>query len=270
LVYPGFGFFPWWITGLFVIGLVFLALRWREHREWLVVLAFFFALVWLSPFVFKSPSYVVRMRAMLPVFVMPVVAYAVMHVVRPLSKATKAPEWVFVVLASGLLLYPGYVDYKEFQPRMAGEHVYLEKWDVFQWIQANSAEDAKVLFVTGGYQASPTLLKRRAAVVEVAEWQRRMQEFIASNQTLPASFEVEWSSLTLRHTHKYHKSFWSFGTYEDPPTRVSVDEFDFVYIENLNEQMVPVNVAVMQALMKRGFEPAYQRGPISVLRKVAG
>jgi hypothetical protein len=263
LTLPALYFFPWWVLIPSAISIIAMGIQWRKFKGALGVISLYMFVIYATPFIFKDPYYLLRMRALQPYVMMPLVALVVVSLLS-MVRLQQSLKYVSVIIVGVLLLWAGYAPYSQLQSGLAGEHITLQKWEAYQWIQKSIPVDSKILMLEGTGQANPMFTKRIAGLVEPDELIRHVQ-YIVKNETMPLDWTVEWNALTVRHTHVRESGFMSYVNYPEWNRTARISDFDYVYMENQNEQVANINAWFVQTLKSEGYDIVYNRNGIVVV-----
>lgn len=265
LVLPEPTFFPWYVLFLGIFGLCLMLPRWKKNLPGLIGVAALLLISYVTPFVLKDPYYLLRMRALFPYVVLPAAAFAVIALLS-MFRLPDLLRWISVFVIGALALTAGYIEYRDLPSQLAGEHLPLERWNAYLWIQDNTPMNATLFMLEGTSQANPTMTKRMTAQVDIQELGRKAQIY-STNQTLDDAWTVEWNAETLRDVNVQRDGVFSFSKYQEWPSAVDINDFDYVYFENLNEGIAQFNALIAQSLLNQSYRAVYQQGSIFILQR---
>ncbi|MBI4145213.1 glycosyltransferase family 39 protein [Candidatus Woesearchaeota archaeon] len=265
LVLPEPTFFPWYVLFFGIFGFCLMLPRWKKNLPWIIGIAAMLFISYVTPFVLKDPYYLLRLRALFPYIILPAAAFAIVALLS-MFRLHDVLRWIAVFIVGVLALITGYVQYRELPAQLSGEHLPLERWNSYLWLQSNTAMNSTLFMLEGTSQANPTMTKRITAQVDIQELARKAQLY-AINQTLDQFWTVEWNAATLRDAHIQRTGLFSFSTYPEGPSKVDINDFDYVYFENLNEGIAQFNAVIAQRLLNQSYRAVYQQGSIFILRR---
>ncbi len=310
MVWPHFSFFPMAVIILFIIGmsillfislfyilsifnkkigmpgvriekgrLVFSIKKNENHFSYFIiflVVAFYFASVYLSPAFFSDPYYLGgRARSLQPFFVFPVIAFVLwlgITMIEMFAMSDKNNSTLFqiflvlAIVASSIIFSLG--EYNQLADGLKGEHITETKWNAYKWIHENTKKDAKVLFFDGVFQGENVYVKRISAVMSLDNLNKFLMEYQETNKTPEVVTTAGWGGNTIREGGwKYEKSFFSYGDYYELNSTQRIDYFDYIIFENFAQEAVQINAYFASELVKKGWKPVYNDGFSIIIQK---
>ncbi len=265
LVYPILSFIPWYILVIFLITLVQLFLNRKKYKTWLLINLYYFLIIYLTPIIIEQPYYFIRLRTMTPFFLYPTIAYGIYFFIIKSLKKIKFSELIVVSLIFVFLVFSSIQEYNTLKDRLKYEHLPIEEWKVYQWIQANTDKESKLLFYGGVFQSESIYTKRITAYFDMNEYQRKVNEYVSTNTT-PLVFEGEWGANTLR-SHKIETDFWTYSTYLEPNRTYNILDFDYVIFQDLTPDLANINrFFVSEYINKYNFNIVYNTEGYIILK----
>lgn len=279
--YTGLSTFPWWILILSASGLLLGAFtKFSNQKRWpvLIFYAWMFFYLLIFPYLTTVDYYVTRQRMLLPFFVLPLFAYAVVQLaINPFAEllsllkqwntiVKSIVKYAAVLLTSGIIIYAGYsavylpvpptgnsdtdfsnsyaVGYGYSQIKSvytSNQHITSERYEFLQWLEHNTPETAKITYVEGFYQFSSMFSKRIGFFVDIPDLPKYIQTWASSNGTIvPLAMRMDSHGSTEMAGWLVRDSLFSY--HRLPMINYSIErnlgDFDFVVLNNLGNQNV--------------------------------
>lgn len=268
LPFPDLFYIHWIILIIFALGLIQLILNWKKYKIWILAMLYYFVIIYSSVFLVKDPHYFGRARYLTPYFIYPAVGYIVYYMIKKiLAQINLKIKEIYVILVIVLIFIgigiPGYADVVN---SMEYEHMTKDKWTAFEWIQANTAKDAKLLFFYGVSETEYMYTKRISALFGIDEL-NKIITLAAEKNITSTNFTGAWGSDTLRATRRYEISMFEYGDYPEPSRSINLYDFDYIVFYNINDQFKNINYYfASQYITYHGFTPVYDRNNIFILK----
>lgn len=244
--------FPWWILIIAGLGLLQLAMNWRKYLPTIISYGYLFGHLFVLPWFLSAYYFFVRQRMALPFLLAPLVAYGLYYfAVRPLANQTKVQEWVYAVVAICIVMGLAWPQYAELSQIKHQEHLTPESYAPLLWIQQNTPEDSKIIFVTGYYQMSGSYAKRVGFVLDAPALTPQLQEFVQENGKVNLTFpfvgsngDTEMASNALD-----EGSFFTYGRGKKYVGKVNVLDFDYAVFKDFQLGDQPIVQAYNQNML---------------------
>jgi hypothetical protein len=267
LVFPDVFFMPAAILIIFLIGFIQILLNWKKYFFWILSSLYFIALTYLLPIIIKDPYYFARARALTPYFIYPTVAYILYHLLKNLLVYIKKIKENYAILILSIIIItislPGYIALVD---SLQHEHITENEWQSYLWIQKNTPIDAKILFFGTATQEEYLYSKRITGVFNFEEYNRIITNVLQNNITA-TEFNGAWGGNTLRATRRYEISFFNYGEYDEPSNILVLDDFDYIWFHNINEQIMNINhYFASYYINNHRFRPVYEYGGVLILK----
>lgn len=250
--YTSLSTFPWWLLIIAGLGAIQVLLNWRKYLVVIVSYGYLVSHLFVFPWFLSAYYFFVRQRMSLPFLIAPLVAYSAYHlVVKPLSQQTKLQEWVLAVLVVSIMVGLAWPQYAELSAIKQQEHLTPESYAPLVWIQENTPEDSRLIFVTGYYQMSGSFAKRVGFVLDAPALVPQLQEFIVQNGTVNLTFpfvgsngDTEMASSALD-----EGSFFTYGRGHKYVGKVNVLDFDYAVFKDFQVGDQPIVQAYNQNMI---------------------
>jgi len=262
--------FPIILTILFALGVLQLLLNYKKYKEIITFLIFYFALIFLAPHITPTgiTVYIIRMWSTLPYIVFPIAAYGTHFlIIKNISKMTKIKEVFFIAIVIIILLIFGLSQYTDLKTSLSGEHVSLAKYQALKWIQENTEKDATVFMLEGSYQTEAAYTKRLTYQITIEDLSNKITE-LGQNNTLSLNFNSGWFHVASWARYIYRTGYLSHDTHKPLPIPQNILDFDYVYMEDLNEVIQQYNAIMIDSLTKEyNYEIVYDKAGYKILKK---
>ena len=269
LPFPDIFYVHWIILIIFTFGLIQLMLNWKKYKTWLISTFYYFGIIYLSVFLVQESHYFGRARYITPYIIYPTVAYIIYFLVNQFLKSLKSKklkEIYLVCFISIIIVAASIPSYNLLKNSMQGEHITLNEWPAYLWIQKNTPKDSKLLFFGTATQAEYMYSKRISGVFGFEEF-NRIISLASQNNITSTEFNGAWGGNTLRATRRYEISLTNYAEYPEPSNILKLEEFDYVVFNNLNEQIMNINYYFAnQYITKYGFVPVYDQNGVFILK----
>jgi len=270
LVYPDIMFIPLILLILYAIGFFQILLNYKKYYVWIITSLYYFFLTYATPLFIKDPAYYTRMRAFTPYFVFPVVAYIIYYVINSLKphikNYNKLSKLIFYIMLPIIFIAAAIPQYNEVVNDLKPEHISIQEWNAYRWIQENTDPEANVLFFSYSFQNERLYTKRKAASMSIDEVQKMVSEVIQTNIT-PETFNGGYAASTLRASKRKEISFFKFEKYDEPDLNMSIKDFDIIVFQDINEQIANVNrFFAYRYITEFGFKPVYDAEGYLILK----
>jgi hypothetical protein len=240
--------------------------RFISFKAWNISTLYFIFIIYITPIFFLSPYYYARLRALTPFIILPSIAYGIYNILIVHIKKIKHAEAAALILLSILAIGFSLQDYTALQKQTEFEHISMQEWEAYRWIQDNTGKDAKVLFFGTAFQHEFIYTKRISAAFELNDLYNAVNEYQTTNKT-PTTFKVGWGGETTRTVHKYEKTFWSYGNFTEPDLNVSILDFDYIFFQDLSQQIAYANrIFINEYMNKYKFYPVYSKDGYIILK----
>jgi hypothetical protein len=223
--------------------------------SWAVFTLSYFFILYISPSFLKDPYYLsARTRALQPFIIFPMVAFFIYGLVMAIKNIfmvvssgelrgfakTKMFELTVCVFLIVLVTFASAGQYNDLVSKMQYEHVSLDEWNAYLWVQQNTPIDARIMFFGGDFQSEAINIKRIVWLFTMDDLQRAINDYIQTNQT-PLIFHGGFDAVTLRGPDKYEVSYWDYRDYDNENSTGNILDFDYVFFQDLNAQIAQVN-----------------------------
>ena len=229
-------------------------------------LVYYFFITYISAFIFKDPYYFVRIRTMTPFVILPIVAYGLyFFIIKPLKKFN-LQEYISVIVIALIFIGFGITQYNALVPKLQYEHISLDEWKAYEWIQKNTVKTDRVLFFGAVSQQEFLYTKRMVAFFEMDEYQRIYNDYIKTGEA-PIVYKGTYGGDTLRAVHKVEESYWLYVTYPEPEPVLNLLDFNYVVFQNIGQQITQANqVFANEFVNKYGFSLVYNKNGYVILK----
>lgn len=262
----GFDGFPIILTILFALGAIQLLLNYKKYKGIILFLIYYFIIMFLLPHITPRgiTVYILRMWSTLPYIVFPIAAYGLyFFIIKNIPKIKK--EYILTAILIILLIF-GIPQFNNLKDSLAGEHVSKEKYDALKWIQDNTAEDSTIFMLQGSYQTEAVYTKRLTYQITIENLIEKINE-LAENNTINITFKSGWFHVASWSKWRYKTGYLSYGAHEPLEIEQDIRDFNYVYMENLNEAVANYNEIIKGELVeKHGFEIVYDQNKFTILK----
>lgn len=265
-----FSSFPIVITILFALGCLQLLLNYKKYKGIILFVVFYFALMFLGPTISSTgiAVYIIRMWSTLPYIVFPIVAYGThFMIIKNISKISNINQRYILALLLIILFVFGITQFNNLKNSLKYEHVTKAKYDALKWVQENTEEDSKIFMLEGSYQTEAAYTKRLTYQVTGEELNKKINEVVQTNN-LNLVYNSGWFQVASWSKHRYKTGYLSYDNHTPLNTTQLMIDFDYIYLENLNDVVKEYNLLVVDALTKNfNFEIAYDKAGYIILKK---
>ncbi|MEM3373891.1 MAG: DUF6541 family protein [Candidatus Woesearchaeota archaeon] len=266
LVFPLITFVPLYLIIIWFLSILQLYINKEKYKKWLFVNIYFFIITYVLLIFIEQPYYFARLRTLTPYILYPSISYFTYYLIKQVEEKLKIKNLVkisIILLFSLILLYslPTYFSLKE---QLKYEHISLQKWDAYKWIQENTKKNDKILFFGGVFQSEQIYTKRITALFDYSEYQKRINEYISTNQT-PLIFSGVWGANTLR-TNKIEKNFFSYEKVNEPNNTFNILDFEYLFFNDLTPEIANVNHFLISEYQKYGFIIVYNKNGFIIMK----
>ncbi|MEM4397466.1 MAG: DUF6541 family protein [Candidatus Woesearchaeota archaeon] len=277
LVFPLITFIPLFLIIIWILAIIQLYLNKEKYKEWLFVNFYFFVITYVLLIFIEQPYYFARLRTLTPYILYPSIAYFIIFILNLINqkitenydnektKSNFFPNFFIIIIAVFLFItaLPSYFSLKE---QLKYEHIPIEKWETFNWIQENVPKDKKILFFGGIFQSEQIFTKRITAVLDMNEYINLVKKAIETNKT-ETNFIVSHGADTLR-TNKIEVNFFKYKDANEPDKNVSLFDFDYVFFTNINKEIANANSYFINYYLNNGYELVYNKNGFIIIKKI--
>ncbi|MFH1376312.1 MAG: hypothetical protein ABIH25_01625 [Candidatus Woesearchaeota archaeon] len=252
---------------LFGLGIIQLLLNYKKYRPLIAYSIYFVAVVYLFPFfIHNMEYYLMRMKGFLIYLMAPIIAYGIYYfIIKNIAKYFNKKTLITIVILI-LLVLGGISQFNTLKSQLNYEHIPADKYVVAKWIQENIPEDEHLFMLEGDYQLEATYFQR----VRFTLYQEEFANYIKQLQETGDPTEVtgHWSGYIDWSKWKTRTGYLSFEEYEPLSKTQKITDFNYIYLESLNQQLLELNQYIASWLVQENnYEPIYEQGRFLILKK---
>ncbi|MBT7393066.1 hypothetical protein HN827_09660, partial [archaeon] len=157
--YPDLSFLSYPIIFLATLGLFYNFINYKKNKNPLYLLVFFLSYLFLLPFIFSTP-YILRHRSLIPIFIYPFVAFAIICMIKKFKLEKHFLKIVILIFIINFIF--AYGNYQEVKQELKDHPVLtLEDYNTLVWIRKNTPKNGFFLFVEGLASQSVERMSKR-------------------------------------------------------------------------------------------------------------
>ena len=251
----------------------------KSKTIWLLFTIYYFAFIYLAEVFLYQPYYIGRMRNLQPYIIFPTLAFLLYNIIQGISLLIQLSikdkgEFIknsFSLIATLLLiifLFYGTgmkLQYDQLVHGMQNQHLTIQEYEAYKWFHKNALPDETILFFGGISQNEQLYANRIHAVIDMNEYQRLLNGF-AINETITLLNLQGWGGSTTR-TNIQRYSRWDYEELPEPSNNVSINEFNYVFFQDLSEQVAQANdYIIYNYVQELGFKLVYDNNGYTIIK----
>ncbi len=265
MLYPGLFSIHWIILLLALAGLVQVVLNRKKYKQFLLIFGYLLVYIYLGSII-SPQTYILRHKSLLPLFILPLAAYLIYYlVVENLTKVINFNKSYIAAFLSFLVVIAGVSGYLSLKERLGYRNISPERYAALKYLEDNSLPGSKVLVFSGFGQGSEAYDMRVNFNVEMSELSRIVSYIVENNET-PENIRTSCSNRTSFMIHYAGETSFFTHDYYDLDCPESFTDFDFILMENMNDQIAQLNQYIYYDMLKKNFTAIYAQDNIIILK----
>lgn len=209
----------------FVIGVCFLIMR--RKWFWIQSTGYFMLIALLMPYFANDADYFIKFRFFIPLIAYPIAAAGFIFTIEKLTINKKVAAYMLLaaIVIASLLSFGEFKNSGIYQP------LTKEKYEALKWIDDNSAQNSKILFLNGFAAFTSSFSHRACFEVDLDSFMERAYSRKADK------YNGLWCGFFWSDSYKenyilpYEKSFFEYG-YHERLTNISAYNFEYVVYDD--------------------------------------
>ena len=253
-------------------GLIQLLLNHKKYKKILLSIFYLGGIFYILPFLMHGHVgyYLLRMKGGFLIYLAaPLIAYGIYHlIIKNMTRVSKnnTLKTSLTIIIIIILIITALPSFNGLKTALNYEHISKEKYEVMLWVQENIPEREQMLILEGDYQLSGTYFKRTRFTLE----QQQLNEYFVglSQGNDPNEIKGFWSGYPDWGKWSKRTGYFSFEKYEPLNKTQKLTNFNYIYLEHLNQDIANMNQQIGNFLIQQhNYETIYNEGAYTILKK---